>query len=197
MAISPSGKEIAFIARGEVFVTSVDGALTKRITNTPEQERFVTFTPDGKGVVYASERDGKWSIYKVTRVREGQEPFFFASTLINEEALISNEVDNYLPDFSPDGKKIAYVADRRFIKVRDLESGNEVDLLTDEDLFHMRDGDQYFTWSPDSKWLLVDWSKTLSNSEVLLMSADGTQRHNLNESGYYDSYPKWVNEGSK
>ena len=44
MAISPNGKEIAFIARGEVFVTSTDESLTKRITNTPEQERFVTWT---------------------------------------------------------------------------------------------------------------------------------------------------------
>ena len=62
MAISPNGKEIAFVARGEVFVTSVDGSLTKRITNTPEAEQFVTFSPDGKSVVYAAERDGKWSI---------------------------------------------------------------------------------------------------------------------------------------
>lgn len=197
MAVSPNGKEIAFIARGEVFVTSVDGALTKRITNTPESERFVTWTTDGKAVVYSSERDGRWSVFKSTRQREKEEPFFFASTLLTEEPMISNDVDNYLTEFSPDGKKVAYVANRRFIKVRDLESGNEIDLLTDEDLYHMRDGDQYFTWSPDSKWLLVDWSKTLSNSDVLLMSADGSERHNLNESGYYDSYPKWVNEGKQ
>lgn len=197
MAVSPNGKEIAFIARGEVFVTSVDGALTKRITNTPEAENFVTFTPDGKSVVYAAERDGKWSIFKATREREKQEPFFFASTLIKEEVLLSNEVDNYLPKFSPDGKKMAYIADRRNLKVRDVESGNEVTLMTEDDLFHMRDGDKYFTWSPDSKWLLVDWSKLLNNSEVLLLSADGKQRHNLTQSGFYDSSPKWVNEGKQ
>ncbi|RKQ51778.1 C-terminal processing protease CtpA/Prc [Roseivirga pacifica] len=197
MAISPNGKEIAFVARGEVFVTSVDGSITKRITNTPEAERFVTFTPDGKSVVYAAERDGKWSIFKATREREKQEPFFFAATLIKEEVLLSNEVDNYMPQFSPDGKKMAYIADRRNLKVRDVDSGNEVALMTEDDLFHMRDGDKYFTWSPDSKWLLVDWSKLLNNSEVLLLSADGTQRHNLTQSGFYDSSPKWVNEGKQ
>ncbi|MEL7161202.1 MAG: peptidase S41, partial [Bacteroidota bacterium] len=58
MAVSPSGKEIAFIARGEVFVTSVGESLTKRLTNTPEAERFVTWGPEGKSVVYSSERDG-------------------------------------------------------------------------------------------------------------------------------------------
>jgi tricorn protease len=36
---SPSGKEIAFVVRGEVFVTSVEFGTTRRITDTPEQER--------------------------------------------------------------------------------------------------------------------------------------------------------------
>ena len=197
MAIAPNGKEIAFIARGEVFVTSVDGALTKRITNTPEQERFVTWGPDGKTVVYASERGGKWNIYKASRERATEEPFFFASTLIKEEDLINTEVDNYMPQYSPDGKKLAFITDRRTLRVMDVASGNTTDLLTPNDLFHMRDGDKYFRWSPDSKWLLVDWGLSLNNSEVLLMAADGSRRVNLTESGYYDSSPKWVNGGKQ
>lgn len=196
MDVSPDGKQIAFIARGEVFVTSADGSFTKRITNTPEQERFVKFTADGKSVVYASERDGKWSIYSTSKVRD-EEPFFYASTLLKEEALVSNNEDNYLPEFSPDGKKLAFIAGRRTLRVMDLDSKKTIDLLIPEDLFHMRDGDQYFTWSPDSKWLLVDWGVTLSNSDVLLLAADGSKRVNLNESGYYDSSPKWVNGGKQ
>ncbi|OEK00312.1 peptidase S41 [Roseivirga sp. 4D4] len=197
MAIAPNGKEIAFIARGEVFVTSVDGSLTKRITNTPEQERFVTWGPEGKSVVYASEREGKWNIYKSSKERASEEPFFFASTLLKEEAVLSNDEDNYMPQYSPDGKKMAFIAGRRTLRVLDIASGNSVDLLTPNDLFHMRDGDKYFTWSPDSKWLLVDWSMSLNNSEVLLMAADGSNRVNLTESGYYDSRPKWVNGGKQ
>lgn len=197
MAISPNGKEIAFTARGEVFVTSVDGSLTKRITNTPEQERFVTFSPDGKSVVYASERDGRWSIFKTTRVRETEEPFFFAATLLKEEPLVQNKLDNYLPNFSPDGKKLAFIEGRRTLKVLDLASNNTTTLMTPDDLYHMGDGDQSFSWSPDSKWILFDWGKTLSNSEILLLAADGSKRVNLTESGYGDSNPKWVNEGKQ
>ena len=196
MSISPNGKEIAFIARGEVFVTSVDKSFTKRLTNTPENERFVSWGPKGESVIYSSERNGKWSVYKTEKVRK-EEPFFYASTLIKEEPLIENKLDNYLAQYSPDGKKIAFIEGRRMLKIKDIDSKKEVTLLTPKDLFHMRDGDKYFTWSPDSKWLLVDWSKTLSNSEVLLMAADGSKRINLNESGYYDYSPKWVNRGKQ
>ena len=196
MSVSPNGKEIAFIARGEVFVTSVNKSFTKRLTNTPENERFVSWGPEGKSVIYSSERNGKWSVFKTEKVRK-EEPFFYASTLIKEEPLINNKVDNYLAKYSPDGKKIAFIEGRRTLKIRDVKSKKEITLLTPKDLYHMRDGDKYFNWSPDSKWLLVDWSKTLSNSEVLLMAADGSKRVNLNESGYYDSSPKWVNGGKQ
>ncbi|WP_375240428.1 S41 family peptidase [Polaribacter sp.] len=196
MAVSPNGKEIAFIARGEVFVTSVDKTFTKRLTNTPENERFVNWSSDGKSVIYSSERNGKWSVFKTEKQRK-EEPFFYAATLVKESALINNKKDNYLAQYSPDGKKIAFIEGRRTLKILDVKSKKEVTLLTPKDLFHMRDGDKNFTWRPDSKWLLVDWSKTLNNGEILLMAADGSKRVNLNESGYYDSNPKWVNNGKQ
>jgi len=196
MAVSPNGKEIAFIARGEVFVTSIDKSFTKRLTKTPENERFVSWDPKGEAVIYSSERNGKWSVFKTEKTRK-EEPFFYASTLLKETPLINNKVDNYLAEYSPDGKKIAFIEGRRTLKILDIASKKETTLLTPKDLFHMSDGDKYFTWSPDSKWLLVDWGKTLSNSEVLLMAADGSKRINLNESGYYDYSPKWINGGKQ
>lgn len=194
---APNGKEIVLIARGEVLVSSVDGKLTKRITNTPQQERFVTFAPDGKSIIYASERDGKWRIYQTSKQRD-EEPFFFASTLLEEQELVSNEEDNYMPSISPDGKKLAYIANRRTLKVMDLATKQTITLLTPEQLFYMRDGDQYFTWSPDSKWLLATYRPTMSNGEVVLLDASGQQAmKNLTKSGYSDGNAKWVNNGKQ
>ncbi|WP_198664955.1 S41 family peptidase [Lewinella sp. IMCC34191] len=194
MAVSPDGKEIAFVARGEVFVTSTDESFTKRITTTPERERFVSWGPEGKSVVYASERDGKWSTFKSEKVRE-EEPFFYAATLLKETPVLENGQDNYLAEYSPDGKRLAWIEDRRTLKVRDIATGKDTTLLGADELFHMRDGDKYFTWSPDSEWLLVEHDVLLNNSEVLLLKADGGKRVNLTESGYYDSRPKWVDKG--
>ena len=197
MSISPDGKEIAFIARGEVFVTSVDGSLTKRITSTPEQERFVEFAPDGKSIIYASEREGHWQIFKASKSRS-EEPFFFASTLIQEEEMFAFEGDAYLPKLSPDGKKLAYVEDRRTLKVMDLENKSSVTLMTPEQLFHMSDGDQYFTWSPDSKWLLATYRPTMVNSEVVLLDASGKEEmRKITQSGYSDDRATWVNDGKQ
>ena len=197
MSISPNGKEIAFVARGEVFVTSVDGAMTKQISKSPEQERFVEFAPNGKSIYYASEREGRWQIFKAEIQRE-EEPFFFASTLIKESPVLEIEGESYLPKISPDGKKMAYIQDRKNLVVYDLTAKTSVRLLSSDELFHMRDGDQYFTWSPDSKWLLATFRPTMVNSEVVLLDASGKEKmKKLTQSGYSDSGPVWVNGGKQ
>jgi tricorn protease len=198
MALSPNGKEIAFIARGEVFVTSTDGAMTKRITTSPEQERFVQFAPDGKSIVYAAERNGKWQIFRSTKVRDKEEPFFFAATLLKEETLLATDTDVYLPQISPDGKKLAYVEGRRSLKVMDLDTRTTITLMSPDQLFHMQDGDKYFSWSPDSKWILAEFNPTMANDDIVLLDASGkTPMRNLTANGYGDSRPKWVNGGKQ
>lgn len=143
MAVSPTGKEVAFIYRGEVFVTAVEGGMTKRITRTPEQEQEVSFSPDGKALIYASERGNSWNIYE-TRIDRKEEPYFYASTVLNEKPIIENKNINYQPLYSPDGKEIAYIEARTTLKVYNLESKKSRTLLTDQALFSMRDNDQYF-----------------------------------------------------
>ena len=173
MSVSSNGKEVAFIAQGEVFVTSVEGGVTKQITQTPENEANVSFSPDGNTLVYASERDGLWRIFKAERTRE-EEPYFYASTLVTETALIDNEHENSQPLFSPDGTEIAFVEDRHTVRIFNLESEESRTILTSDEVFSNRVGGQYFQWNPDGEWLLFDYSiPGFSPGEVGLVKADG------------------------
>jgi tricorn protease len=190
MAVSPSGKEVAFVFRGEVFVASVEGGVTKRVTNTPEQERSVSFSPDAKALVYASERDGRSSIYEVRRTRE-EEPYFYASTVLKETPIVSTAHQSAQPMYSPDGKELAYVEDRATLKIYNFESKLSRVVLTAKEL---DTGEQYFQWSPDSKWLLFDYSVPgIAPGEVGLVRADGqSPAVNLTQSGFNDARARWV-----
>ena len=190
LAVSPNGKEVAFTFRGDVFVAGVDGGATKRITSTPETESSVSFSPDGKSLVYASERSGKWAIYEAKRLRDA-EPYFYASTVVKETPLVDDTHQNTQPVFSPDGKEVAYIEDRNNLRVLNLATKQTRTLLTDEEIF----GDNHrFEWSPDSKWILFDLDVPgIAPGEVGLVRADGTGKVvNLTESGFNDARGKWI-----
>ena len=101
---SPDGKQVAFILRGEVFVTSADYGTTKQITHTAEAEQGLSFAPDNRTLAYASERGGNWGLY-LAKISRKEDANFPNATLIEEEALLpSSDVERSYPQFSPDGK---------------------------------------------------------------------------------------------
>lgn len=193
--LSPNGKEVAFVTRGEIFVTSVEGTQTKRITNTPQQERMVHWSPDGKSLVYAGERNDNWDIYRVT-ISRGDEPYFYASTILKEEPIIATKAEEYQPIFSPDGKEIAYVEERNILRVYNIASKKTRTLLPVGHNYSYRDGDWDFQWSPDSKWIMTDDQKGyFAIKNAALVNADGGLFTNPVNSGFGEDKSKWALNG--
>ncbi len=193
--LAPNGKEVAFIYRGDVFVTAVEGGSTKQVTRTPEAETGVVFSPDSRVLLYASERDGRWGIYQARRTRES-EPYFFASTVLAETPMIVNEHQNFQPRYSPDGSEIAYIEDFTNLRVRTQANGRTRTLLTDQELFGTGPY-HHFEWSPDGQWILFDYSVPgLAPGEAgLVRAAGGEPAINLTKSGFSDRSPSWVMGG--
>ena len=195
---SPDGKQIAFINRGDVFVTSVEFPTTRQITKTVEGESQINWQPDGKAIVYTSERDGHWNIYKATVGHDG-DPDFANATIITEDALFpaSDGVERTCPSYSPDGSKLAFVADRNKLMVMDVASGN-VKQITDGHTHTSRGGSISYSWSPDSRWIVMDGILHHHDpySDIILVNAaDGTLIP-LTETGYFDESPKFVLDGN-
>jgi tricorn protease len=195
-SVSPNGKEIAFINRGEVFVTAVDGSWTKRITNTPEQERSVDFHPDGRKILYSGEREGSWNVYEAEIASE-DEPYFYAATIINERALLDNEPEEFQASYSPDGKEVAYLEERTTLKVLNIESGETREILPGRYNYSYADGDQDYQWSPDGKWFVVTYlpGKQWTSNIGIVSAEGGKEPIDLSRSGFEDWMPMWQLDG--
>ena len=195
---SPDGKQVAFIVRGEVFVTSVEYGTTKQITHTPEAESGVSFGADNRTLVYCSERGGKKGLYLAKITRE-EDLNFPNATLIEEEALLpSDKVERTAPQFSPDGKEVAFIEDRSRLMVVNLKS-KKVRQITDGSTWYTRSYPFDYSWSPDGKWFALEFigNKHDPYSDVGIVSADGKgQIVNLTNSGYTSGSPKWAMDGN-
>ena len=152
ISLSPDGKELAFVLHGDVYVTSIDYRTTKQITDTPEQEREIQFAPDGRSIVYASERGGLWQIYR-TKLKLDKEKSFAYATQLEEEQLVKSDRTSQQPRFSPDGKSIAFFEDRSTLRVLDIKSKAVRTVMDGKYVYSYADGDIGFAWSPDSRWL--------------------------------------------
>ncbi len=195
MALSPNGKEIAYIVRGEVFVSSVKKGTTKRITQTPEQERTVEFSPDGRSILYASERNGSWNLYQTSLDRE-DEKYFFNATLLKEESILESDKETFQPSYSPDGKEVAFLEERTALKVINLASKKVREIMPASMQYSYSDGDQHYDWSPDSKWFLINFLPNKRwTDQIGLVSAQGGEITDLSKSGYGAYMPTWMMNG--
>ena len=196
-SVSPDGKQVAFIVRGDVFVTSTDYATTKQITNTPAKEAAVSFAPDNRTLVYASERTGNWQLY-TAKISRKEDPNFPNATLIEEEVLLpSKTVERAYPQYSPDGKELAFIEDRNRLMVLNLKT-KKVRQVTDGSTWYNTGGGFDYEWSPDGKWFTLEFIGNRHDpySDVGIVSAQGGAITNLTNSGYISGAPRWVLDGN-
>lgn len=162
-ALSPDGKKVAVIARGEVFAASAeDGGEAVRITETAAPESFAVWSGDSQKIVYVSERSGKLQLFQYDfRTRN--------------ETRLTETGDDFAPVFSPDGKSIAFIRNARSLMIYDIEKKQERELCKFYTDLPPLIGKRSIAWSPDNQWLafLTYAPETRSYTNVSVVSANG------------------------
>ncbi len=142
MQLSPDGKKVAFVVRGEVFAASAaDGGEAARVSNSSGEEYQVTWSPDSRRLAYVSDRDGTPHL------------FLYDFNTNTETQLTRDAADDSTPRFSPDGKLLAFIRGAKELRVMDMADKKERVVVT---AFFERPpiiSDRPFVWSPDNKWL--------------------------------------------
>lgn len=162
LALSPDSRKLAFLSRGEVFVSaSRDGGDAVRLTQTPEIETDVAWMPDSRRTVYASSRDNTWRLY------------LYDVTARVEKALTTAEGRAFGPRVSPDGKWIAYRRNGKELRIV-APDGTGDHKLADGDF-----GEPPFasardvTWSPDSRWVAYITTTARGFGTVMVIPVEG------------------------
>lgn len=186
---APDGKKLAFAAKDmrnkkdmgnkfinaqeDIYIINVDGTNVKRITNTPGDESFPDWSPDGKEI-----------LFNYSPAHYTYEVWIMNIEGTDRRRLLKNGFIGP-GSWSPDGKKIL-VALNQDIYVMDRE-GTNIKRLTYNKFVMGR-----FCWSPDGKKIAYASNQDgKGNAEIYIMDADGTNHKRLTYNPATDWFPSW------
>jgi TolB protein len=173
--------------------------LIQQVTNTPDDEAFPSFSPDGNSIIYQKFTNGSWDIYQYNLQTQA------------ESMVISTPDDEELPVYSPDGKKVYYTStseDKRPIdsklKVREILSMD----LTDRYVTNLTQtvADDWLPRFNSSGTHLLFVSErsdlrrvpyTQKHSDIFIMEANGNFQRNLTNTSTNEGGASFSRDGSK
>ncbi|MFK7969845.1 MAG: S41 family peptidase [Bacteroidia bacterium] len=195
-ALSPNEKQIALVARGEVFVTKNDNedSRTTNLSNHNYHDKDPVWLDDST-LFFLSDRDGSFDIYMLRSVEENTPDLF--KSLRHEAVRVTNtDEDEATLLFSPDKTKLAYRKGTGTLIVVDVDTmGKFGESRTLTEGWARPSG---VSWSPDSKWLAYSMDDLDFNEEIYIQPVDGSREPtNISLHPRGDVNPVWSKDGSK
>jgi tricorn protease len=183
VALSPGGRRAALAARGDVLTVPREHGDVRNVTRSSNaHDKHPAFSPDGTQLAFVSDQGGEEQIWLVDH--RGERP---ARQLTRGLAVML-----YAPEWSPDGKSIAFGDKDGVLRVCDVETGELLE-VADEQRGQLRD----FTWSPCSGHLAFSLSAPTECRHLHVWSrADRTVRR-VSRPLANDQAPAWDHKGER
>ena len=201
--------QIAFMSKRdgrlnpEIYVMDTDGKNQQRLTNNRHDDWDPSWSPDGKRIIFFSNRDGH-----VMGGIPTFEIYVMDADGKNQLRITNDPNDDRSPSWSPDGERIAFVSNRDGhviggiptfeIYVMDTDGKNQQRLTNNPH------GDWNPSWSPDGERIafssrrdghfIGDFGIT---EEIYVMDADGGNQQRLTEGRQNDLLPSWSPDGER
>jgi eukaryotic-like serine/threonine-protein kinase len=186
--ISPDGKQIALTIDGantDIWIWDLARKASTRLTFNEKSDFHAIWTPDGKRIIFVSDRDGKYGIY------------WKASDGTGTEELLGSKPDLVcLPfSFSTDGKSLLTMemsADLSKINIGILSLDGDHNGKT-----LLQNGIQPQI-SPDGRWMVYSWGE-YTKQEVYMRPFPDVDKGNWQAStgGGVSSCPRWSPDGKE
>jgi Tol biopolymer transport system component len=200
---SPDGRRIAFSMqaseRENIYVAPAAGGAARAVTRHPAADVDPAWSPDGRRIAFRTYRGSRRVAFG-----HGRDSEIFLVSLAGgrERNLTRSPTDEADPDWSPDGRQIAFSRFPPGMTRFELDQRRGGDIftlnVTGSGLRRLTTNpadDENPSWSPDGRRIAFSSARTGSR-RIWLMRADGTgQRPLTPRTRYDDAQPDWSPDG--
>jgi Tol biopolymer transport system component len=165
--------------REQIFVLELDPRRELRLTNSFWPSILPAVAPDGSAIVFSRNKLG-WDVYRMNPDGSGV-------------TALTAKGGNCRPDWSPDGKQIAFVSDvadgKGDVWTMDADGKNKTCITVGDDSY-----DYNPAWSPDGRWIVFETTKGSKKGpwSLAVIPAGGGTPAILTPPGADDRYPDWA-----
>jgi len=177
----------------EIYVMDADGKNQRRITNNRHQDRYPSWSPDGKRIAFTSSGKNRSGVGGHPPIIVGELPHIYVMDADgkNQQRLTNSPFAEWEPSWSPDGQHIVFTSSGAMdtagwqIYVIDAD-GKNLRRLTDQSGW-------YPSWSPDGQHIAFVSSRNAFGDQIYVMDADGSNQQRLTDQG--GRHPSWSPDG--
>jgi dipeptidyl aminopeptidase/acylaminoacyl peptidase len=174
LSFSPDGEQIAYSinisGQFNIWRQPTEGGYARQVTSfTDEAVRAITWSPDGGTLLFLADHHGNEQYQLHTVAPENGWP---------EQIAGEPDVQNYLGDWSPDGRWFSYAANDREpteqdVLIRNVETGEVRRVLAGEGIYFAAH------WSPDGTRMLAVQAKKNTDTDIFLIDVESGEVKNL------------------